>query len=55
MTLGRAKAKIRTKHCSIGSIRRTRSTRVGRVIGQSPKAAAVRPAGHPITLVVGRR
>jgi beta-lactam-binding protein with PASTA domain len=55
LTLSRAKAKIRAKHCSVGRIRRAHSRRVGRVIGQSPRPGAVKPAGSRVSLVVGRR
>jgi beta-lactam-binding protein with PASTA domain len=55
LTLSRAKTKIRAKHCSVGRIRRTRSTRVGRVIGQSPRPGTVKPRGFRVNLVVGRR
>jgi beta-lactam-binding protein with PASTA domain len=55
LTLSRAKAKIRAKHCSVGRIRRAHSRRVGRVIGQTPKAGKVKPAGFRVNLVVGRR
>jgi lysophospholipase L1-like esterase len=53
-TLGRARTRIRAKHCSVGQIRRVRSTRVGRVIGQSPKPGAVKRNRFPVKLVVGR-
>jgi beta-lactam-binding protein with PASTA domain len=39
----------------VGRIRRARSTRIGRVIGQSPRAGAVKRRGYPVKLVVGRR
>jgi beta-lactam-binding protein with PASTA domain len=55
LTLSRAKSKIRSKHCSVGRIRRARSTRVGRVIGQSPRAGAVKAKGFKVNMVVGRR
>jgi beta-lactam-binding protein with PASTA domain len=56
MALGRAKTKIRSKHCSVGRItRRVSSRRAGRVISQSPKPGAVKPAGFKVKLVVGRR
>lgn len=54
LTLGRARTRIRAKHCSVGRIRRAPSTRVGRVIGQSPKPRAVKRRGFPVKLVVGR-
>jgi beta-lactam-binding protein with PASTA domain len=55
LTLRRAKAKIRARHCSVGRIRRTRSRLVGRVIAQNPRPGAVRPRDFPVRLVVGRR
>ncbi len=55
MTLARAKAKIRRAHCGVGRVRKARSKRVGRVIGQSPRAGAVRGRGFPVRLAVGRR
>jgi beta-lactam-binding protein with PASTA domain len=55
MTLRRAKARIRARHCSVGRIRRTRSRRVGRVIGQTPRPGAIKRRGFPVRLVVGRR
>jgi beta-lactam-binding protein with PASTA domain len=55
LTLGRARTKIRRANCSVGRIRRARSRRVGRVIGQSPRPGAVKRRGFPVNLVVGRR
>ena len=55
LKLGRARTRIRARHCSVGSIRRTRSRRVGRVLAQRPRAGAVRRRGYPVRLVVGRR
>jgi beta-lactam-binding protein with PASTA domain len=55
LKLARAKTKIRRAHCSVGRIRRARSRRPGRVIGQSPRAGKVKPRGYPVKLVVGRR
>jgi beta-lactam-binding protein with PASTA domain len=55
MTLRRAKARIRARHCSVGRIRRTRSRRVGRVIAQTPRPGAIKRRGFPVRLVVGRR
>lgn len=55
LRLGRARSRIRARHCSVGRVRRTRSRRVGRVISQSPKPRAVRRRGFPVKLVVGRR
>jgi beta-lactam-binding protein with PASTA domain len=55
LKLGKAKARIRAKHCSVGRVLRSRSRRIGRVIGQSPRAGAIRRRGFPVKLVVGRR
>ncbi|HMI99954.1 MAG TPA: PASTA domain-containing protein, partial [Gaiellaceae bacterium] len=55
LTLRRAKAKIRAKHCSVGRIRRAHSRRVGRVISQTPRPGTVKPRGFKVKLVVGRR
>jgi beta-lactam-binding protein with PASTA domain len=55
LTLSKAKAKIRAKHCSVGRIRKTHSRRVGRVISQSPRPGTVKPRGFKVSLVVGRR
>jgi beta-lactam-binding protein with PASTA domain len=55
MTLRRARTRIRSAHCSVGRIRRNRSTRVGRVIRQNPRPGAVKRRGYPVKLVVGRR
>jgi hypothetical protein len=55
--LGRAKARIRSRHCSVGSIRRRASKKSlrKRVVAQRPRAGAVRRRGFPVNLVVGRR
>jgi hypothetical protein len=55
LRLVRARARLRQAHCSLGRVRRTRSRRVGRVLGQTPRRGSVRPAGYPVRLVVGRR
>ena len=55
LRLGAAKTRIRRARCSVGRIRRARSRRVGRVIGQSPRPGEVKPRGFPVKLVVGRR
>jgi beta-lactam-binding protein with PASTA domain len=55
LKLGRARSRIRAKHCSVGRIRRARSRRLGRVIGQSPRPGTVKRRGFPVKLVVGRR
>jgi large repetitive protein len=55
LRLNRARTRIRRAHCSVGRIRRTRSSRVGRVIAQSPRAGVVKRRGFPVRLIVGRR
>jgi beta-lactam-binding protein with PASTA domain len=55
MTLRRAKARIRARRCAVGRIRRTRSSRVGRVLAQRPRPGTIKRAGFPVRLVVGRR
>jgi beta-lactam-binding protein with PASTA domain len=55
LTLGKAKAKIKKAHCKVGTIKRARSNKVGRVIGQTPKAGKIKPNGFKVKLVVGRR
>jgi beta-lactam-binding protein with PASTA domain len=55
MTLARAKAKLHRAHCSVGRIRRTRSSRVGRVIKQSPKPGVFKRHNFPVSLTLGRR
>jgi beta-lactam-binding protein with PASTA domain len=39
----------------MGPVRRARSTKIGRVIRQSPRPGAVKPSGFKVRLVVGRR
>jgi hypothetical protein len=39
----------------VGRIRRTRSSRVRRVIAQSPRAGVVKRRSFPVKLIVGRR
>jgi uncharacterized delta-60 repeat protein len=55
LTVGRARARLRSSHCSLGLIHRQRSRRVGRVITQNPRSGAVRRRGFPVKVVVGRR
>jgi len=55
MTLRRAKARVRSRHCSVGRIERKRSKRVGRVLAQRPKRGSVERRGFPVRLTVGRR
>jgi len=56
LKLARARTQIRARRCSLGHIRRVRSTkaRAGRVVAQSPRSGTVRRNGFPVTLVVGR-
>jgi hypothetical protein len=54
MRLGQAKTRIRRANCSVGRIRRARSRRPGRVIGQSPRPGVFKRRGFPVKLVVGR-
>jgi beta-lactam-binding protein with PASTA domain len=54
--LARAKTRLRTNHCSVGSVRRIHVRRGrGTVVGQRPSAGAIRRRGFPVRLVVGRR
>jgi beta-lactam-binding protein with PASTA domain len=54
-TLAKAKAKIKKAHCKVGTVKRARSKKVGRVIGQSPRPGVTKPNGFKVKLVVGRR
>jgi hypothetical protein len=54
LRLGQARLKIRRRHCGVGTIRRQQSTRVGRLLRQSPRVG-VKRRNFPIDLVVGRR
>jgi len=56
LRLGPAKARISSRHCSVGRVRRKHSkpSLRGRVIGQRPHAGAVRRNGFPVKLVLGR-
>jgi beta-lactam-binding protein with PASTA domain len=51
-----ARVRIRQANCSVGRISRRRSWpwNLGLVIKQSPGRGAVRPAGSPVNLVLGR-
>jgi hypothetical protein len=55
-TLRAARTAITRGRCRVGRIRRTFSNRVkaGRVVGQSPRAGARRPAGARVNLVVSK-
>jgi len=52
-----ARKRIGRANCVVGRVRRARSAakRAGKVIGQNPKAGAVRARGTKVNLVVGRR
>jgi hypothetical protein len=55
MTLAHAKATLRTRHCSVGRVTRTSSSRRlnGRVVKQRPRNGVVRPKGSRVQLWVG--
>jgi Tol biopolymer transport system component len=53
--LAPARTRIRRAGCDVGRMGRRRSSRVGRVIAQSPRPGTLRPRGARIQLVVGRR
>jgi beta-lactam-binding protein with PASTA domain len=55
LKLVKAKAKIKKAHCRVGKVRRARSAKPGRVIGQSPRPGVTKPNGFKVKLVVGRR
>lgn len=55
LRLNLAQRHIRRRHCSIGSVRRKASSAPGKVLGQRPRAGAIRPVGSPVSLLVGRR
>ena len=55
LRLATAKARIRARRCRVGTVRRVRSRRVGRVVGQSPRGGSVRRVGFKVNLRVGRR
>jgi hypothetical protein len=57
MRLALARKKIGRANCTVGRVRRVRAAprRAGKVIGQSPKAGAVRTRGTKVALTVGRR
>jgi beta-lactam-binding protein with PASTA domain len=52
-----ARRKIRRAHCTLGRVRykRSRRSRAGRVIWQSPKPGAVKSMSWRVTLLIGRR
>jgi Tol biopolymer transport system component len=55
LKLARAKARLRSRHCKTGRVRRVTSRRYGRVLGQHPRRGATRSRGFRVRLVVGRR
>jgi beta-lactam-binding protein with PASTA domain len=55
MRLATARARIRGRNCRVGTIRKARSRRVGRVIWQSPRGGAIRGRNFRVTVVIGRR
>ena len=55
LKLGRARTRIRRAHCAVGHVSRRHSrTRVGRVLGQRPRAGTHLRPGGKVQLVVGR-
>jgi GH25 family lysozyme M1 (1,4-beta-N-acetylmuramidase) len=55
MRLANARTRIRRAHCSPGRVRHVRSKRVGRVLGQRPRAGSRRARGARVSLLVGRK
>lgn len=55
LRLSVARARIGRANCRVGSVRRARSRRAGKVLSQSPRAGSRRPRGAKVNLVVGRR
>ena len=55
MRLATARTRIRRAHCSPGRVRHVRSKRVGRVLGQNPRAGSRRARGARVSLLVGRK
>ena len=55
LRLAAARGRISTRHCRLGTVRRARSRRAGRVISQRPSGGVLRPRGYKISLVIGRR
>ena len=55
LKLSTARARIRRSKGSVGRVRRVRSRRVGRVIGQKPAPGKRLARGARVSLVVGRR
>jgi hypothetical protein len=55
LELEAGRVRIRERNCSVGKIRRTRSSRAGLIIEQSPRHGAHRRPGFLVDLLVGRR
>jgi Tol biopolymer transport system component len=55
LRLATARKRIRRARCSVGRVRRVRSTRRNRVLAQFPRAGTRGPRGTRVRLVVGRR
>ena len=55
MRLANARARIRRAHCAPGRVRHVHSRRVGRVLGQNPRAGSRRASGARVSLLVGRK
>jgi beta-lactam-binding protein with PASTA domain len=56
LSLPRAKARIRSHHCSVGQVTKKFSTRKksGKVLAQAPKAGKHLKRGAKVNLVVGK-
>jgi beta-lactam-binding protein with PASTA domain len=56
LTLAKAKARIARAYCRVGKVTRKLSsrTKLGKVIGQSPKRGKVLRSGSKVNLTVGR-
>jgi beta-lactam-binding protein with PASTA domain len=55
LRLATAKQRIRRVNCTVGRIRKARSSSVGRVLAQSPRPGTSLPRGGRVNLVVGRK
>ena len=57
MRLAVARSRIGRANCRVGSVRRvrTKATKRGKVVAQSPKAGSTKDRGFKVKLVVGRR
>ena len=55
MTLDAARGQIVDAGCSVGTVKRVRSTQVGIVLAQSPAPGTALPPGGRVNLTVGRR